>query len=129
MFERSRNWSIGAFGEILACRYLKSKGFTIIERNYLFPNVGEIDIIAFSAGTLYFVEVKSSESYSITDEHHSVAHFDGRKKDRVLKAMRKYCDVRDITIARTMSLLSVSFSRETKKASIQFEPFVFIDSI
>lgn len=49
---------IGKLGEDIACKYLKSKGFTIIERNYL-KKCGEIDIIAQNKGLIHFVEVKS----------------------------------------------------------------------
>ena len=47
----------GREGEELAARLLKSKGFSIIERNYHFGK-GEIDIVALDGETLVFVEVK-----------------------------------------------------------------------
>jgi putative endonuclease len=55
--------SVGDTGEGVACRYLESKGYRVLERNYLRP-WGEIDIIAekpdrTGAKKLYFVEVKS----------------------------------------------------------------------
>jgi len=55
---------LGDTGEEVACRYLESKGYEIVERNYLRP-WGEIDIVATKAGgpggtkKLYFTEVKS----------------------------------------------------------------------
>ncbi|MDD4803732.1 MAG: YraN family protein [Candidatus Pacebacteria bacterium] len=49
---------IGKLGEDIACKYLKSKGFTIINRNYL-KKCGEIDIIAQNKGLIHFIEVKS----------------------------------------------------------------------
>jgi putative endonuclease len=48
----------GELGETIACRYLTSKGFEIIERNYT-RKWGEIDIIARQNGVTYFIEVKS----------------------------------------------------------------------
>ena len=50
--------NIGDTGESVACKYLESKGFKILERNYLRP-WGEIDIIAERAKKLYFIEVKA----------------------------------------------------------------------
>lgn len=52
----------GALGEELGCRYLKQKGYTILETNYCNPTgrrLGEIDIVAKKGGTLVFVEVKT----------------------------------------------------------------------
>ena len=49
---------IGDLGEGVACKYLKTKGFRIVERNYL-RKWGEIDIVAEKAQLLSFIEVKS----------------------------------------------------------------------
>jgi len=62
---------VGDLGETIAVKYLKNKGFTIIERNYR-KKYGEIDIVArgtFSSAenlvshetreVMHFVEVKS----------------------------------------------------------------------
>lgn len=47
----------GNFGEVLAARYLRAKGFVIIERNYQ-RRCGEIDIVTQQNDWLVFVEVK-----------------------------------------------------------------------
>lgn len=49
---------IGALGEKIAENFLKSKGLTIITRNYRKP-YGEIDIVARENGLMRFVEVKT----------------------------------------------------------------------
>lgn len=53
----------GIWGEDEACRYLQSKGFSVLERNY-HSRFGEIDIIADDCGCLVFVEVKTRKSKS-----------------------------------------------------------------
>ena len=56
-----RRRGIGAWGEDLAAKYLKKKGFRIVERNYS-CRFGEIDLIAADRDYLAFVEVKLRKS-------------------------------------------------------------------
>jgi len=55
--------SVGSRGEDVAARYLEQLGWHIVERNWRFSRVGEIDIIAVEPsqgrGTLVFCEVKA----------------------------------------------------------------------
>ena len=55
---------IGNLGEEVACKFLKRKGYKILERNFTKElsalNKGEIDIIAKKDGIICFVEVKAS---------------------------------------------------------------------
>jgi len=53
----------GNFGEKIAERYLKDKGYEILDKNYSFrisgnPQKGEIDIVAKKSDIISFVEVK-----------------------------------------------------------------------
>lgn len=54
----------GQFGEDLAAKYLKKKGYELVERNWR-TRAGEIDIIAKKNAVIYFVEVrtKSTEEF------------------------------------------------------------------
>ena len=49
---------IGDIGENITARFLRSKGFAIIGKNYLKP-WGEIDIIVQKQGKIHFIEVKT----------------------------------------------------------------------
>jgi putative endonuclease len=48
---------LGAAAETMACRFLESQGFTVLQRNFR-TRRGEIDIVAREGDTLVFVEVK-----------------------------------------------------------------------
>lgn len=50
--------SLGRRGERLAARFLKRKGYRILNRNWRCP-VGEIDLVCADGDALVFVEVKS----------------------------------------------------------------------
>ncbi|MCL2482513.1 MAG: YraN family protein [Propionibacteriaceae bacterium] len=55
--------SVGKMGEDLAVSYLERLGWRIVDRNWRFSRVGEIDIVAVEPsrgrGTLVFCEVKA----------------------------------------------------------------------
>jgi len=53
--------TFGHRAEDLAARFLRRRGYRILERNYRNP-LGEIDIIARDGKTLVFVEVKARRS-------------------------------------------------------------------
>ncbi len=57
----SSRTQLGKRGEDIACEYLVSRGYEIIERNWRCPT-GEIDIVARHASTLVVVEVKARSS-------------------------------------------------------------------
>ncbi len=80
--------ALGRRGEDLAHRYLRSKGLTILSRNYR-PGGGdsEIDIVARHGETLVFVEVKSRSSA----EHGSPDRaIDTEKQKHIVRAARAF---------------------------------------
>lgn len=85
---------VGDLGEDIAARYLKSKKFTIISRNYR-KKFGEIDIIAQKQGAIHFVEVKtvSREIFDVNQKNVSRETDEYAPEDNIhpwkLKRMRR----------------------------------------
>lgn len=63
---RKTSRQIGDFGESLAEKYLKKRGWHILSRNFS-ARGGEIDIIGFRLGSLVYFEVKtrSGDAYGL----------------------------------------------------------------
>ena len=55
------NRKIGAWGETIACEYLKQQGFEIVDRN-VYTDYGEIDIVARFSDRFHIIEVKTHRS-------------------------------------------------------------------
>lgn len=53
------NKIIGKYGEDIAKNFLINKGFQILEMNYRYSRIAEIDIIASKKDILHFIEVKT----------------------------------------------------------------------
>lgn len=53
------NKEIGKYGENLAKDFLIKKGYKILEMNYRYSRMAEIDIIALKDDVVHFVEVKT----------------------------------------------------------------------
>jgi putative endonuclease len=78
----------GRIGEDLAHRYLRSKGCTVVARNYrTLSGSGEIDLVAWDGSKLVFVEVKTRSSAEFGLPESAV---DAEKRDRVQRAARDY---------------------------------------
>jgi putative endonuclease len=85
--------AVGARGEDLAVKYLKKKGFKVIERNY-HCSAGEIDLIARDKDSLVFVEIKarSSSEYGLPQEF-----VDRFKQRKMIEAARFFMAERRVT--------------------------------
>lgn len=73
---------IGKLGEDLAAKWLVSKKFVIIERNYL-KKYGEIDIVARETEKIHFIEVKSVSYETKATMEHAVSHGTWRPEENV----------------------------------------------
>lgn len=77
---------LGEKGEGLAVKFLKKKGYRIVEQNYK-TNIGEIDIIAFDGSVLVFIEVKTRESIGFGLPFESVNR---RKRRKIINVALSY---------------------------------------
>jgi len=78
--------SLGEKGENAASRFLKRKGYRILETNFR-TRGGEIDLVALDHGTLCFIEVKTRRSESAGTPEEAV----GQKKiRRIVSAATRY---------------------------------------
>lgn len=68
----------GKRGEELAERFLKNKGYKIVERNYRCSN-GEVDLIALDRKVIVFVEVKTRAAHGYGSPLEAVAFYKQRK--------------------------------------------------
>lgn len=110
----------GALGEQLVQKFLESKGYTVIGRNYFYEHC-EIDLIVHKERTLYFVEVKST--LNSREQLYENCHTE--KVNRLKKAVSGFmmnASKIDIPYYETylISLALVNINEGTKKAKIQF---------
>lgn len=83
-----RHRNRGMRGEDLAHRWLRAHGFTVVARNWRPPQGGgEIDIVAWEADELVFVEVKARLSADIGTPERAI---DAQKMDALRRAARDY---------------------------------------
>lgn len=118
------------FGDIcenLASRYLESKGFKILERNYQ-KKWGEIDLIAIHGEMLHFVEVKGS-LFSSKYEHKPEDNVHMWKTKRLWRAIQtwfmEHPDYEDFEWQ--IDVMAVFLDFESKKAKIRWTKNVIID--
>ena len=83
----------GNFGETLAAKYLENLGYKIIERNWRYSRIGEIDIIAMDRDTLVFVEVKTRRT---TAFGHPFEAIDDKKYNQVHSIANAYMAQSDL---------------------------------
>ena len=84
--DRSFNAALGRAGEDAAAGMLESRGYIILDRNYMSPE-GEIDIVAEKDGSIVFAEVKTRTSRRYGSPGEAV---DERKLERIKRCAGYY---------------------------------------
>lgn len=102
-----RSHDLGIRGEDLACRYLLSKGYIILERNWRFQKA-EIDVLAAKDGTLAVIEVKTRSTKDFGDPE----EFIGRNKIQLLrKATNAYVNMKRLNLEVRFDYIGIVLER------------------
>ena len=89
-----KNVAKGKIGEDIASEFLEKKGLIILERNWRYSRIGELDIIAFDGEILTFIEVKARKSTKFGDPIEAVT----RAK------MAKICSLAELYVNNNLHL-------------------------
>lgn len=112
----------GKKGEEIAQKWLKSKGFSILECNY-WKKWGELDIIAKKDTTMHFVEVKTARCDMFPQKYDDrllpEENMHARKRDRIARAIQTYLEERRIDDAWTVDLCVVWLNTKTHRARVR----------
>ena len=81
--------STGRQGEDLAARYLRSRGFELIERNAR-TRYGELDLVGRDGGALVFVEVKALRGRGRQRAEQALESIGPRKRIQVRRLARAW---------------------------------------
>ncbi len=95
--------SKGAVGEVLAARYLRQNGYTILSANYR-TRFGEIDIIAANKKYIAFVEVKLRSSVAIYTPQEAVTP---SKQRKILRTALLYLQTHETDLQPRFDVISI----------------------
>ena len=116
--------AFGDLGEEITARYLKSKGYIVLGRNYLKP-YGELDLIASRKGIIHFVEVKAVsreiKEGTVTrgTEWNPAERVDSRKLKRLERVIQSYLLENKIGLDWQIDVSLVYIDEISKKAKIE----------
>lgn len=99
--------NIGPRGEAIAVRYLESKGYQILERNYRHKHA-EVDIIAANDQFLVIVEVKSRTSLWFGAPEAAIT---AQKVEQLCLAAGFYQELKDIRKEIRFDVITVHFPK------------------
>ncbi len=115
----------GDIGEKYTIRYLRRKGFRIIERNMRNKH-SEIDIIAENKEYIIFVEVKTRSEDSIIRPVYAV---DKVKQEKIIKAAHYYLNYSYKTSKQPrFDISEVTLNKRNKPANINYISNAFTQS-
>ncbi len=107
--------ALGAQGEQIAERFLRTKGYRILARNVR-SKLGEIDLVATEGKALVFVEVRSASGSGFGRPEESLR---GRKQGRLSRLARAYLTRHRLEPqAVRFDLVTVVRSGNTSSASV-----------
>jgi len=127
----SKTQKIGEFGEKLSIKWLKDKGYLIIDNNWN-CSFGEIDIIALKDNLIHFIEVKSVKVNlsSIYDSSYNPAeNITHGKLQRLIMSCHEYINKIGLDGADgwQLDIMLVRFDVVLKQAEIQIIQSVSVE--
>jgi len=107
---------LGRTGEDRAARFLASRGYRILERNYS-TRSGEIDLIALHEGVVAFIEVKTRSNDAFGAPELAVNR---RKQQRMIKAALGYIKAKKLhQVPCRFDVVAISMADEQQVELIQ----------
>ena len=114
------NKTIGKYGENLAKDFLINNGFKVIETNFHYSKMAEIDIIAKKDNILHFVEVKTRTSNSFGEPLEAI---DYKKLQSIYHAGLFYIQKNKKNSKFQIDAIGITLDKENKPA------YKFIENI
>lgn len=110
---------LGFLAENIAARYLESRGYEVIDRNYRKP-WGEIDVIAQKDGVVCFVEVKANRQ-EFAGDFNPESRVDYRKLSKITKTAALYLEyeLKNPDAPWQVDVISVILNQFDKKVNIK----------
>ena len=116
------NQEIGKLGEVIAVKYLKKKGYRILDRNFEFRvagrKKGELDIVVKKHGIISFIEVKALDNQEQTFAPED--RIDFKKKKSIAKTAEFWLLKNKIPLESKcqIDVVSIRLDFQTRKAKI-----------
>ena len=114
--------TLGKYGEDLALRFLRDKGYRILERNFK-NKIGELDLVVQDGRTICFVEVKTRASLACGQPFESVHYYKQRKLVRLAWSYLQY-RFHTIDVPARFDVISI-YKDEAGKDHLQHIPSAF----
>ncbi len=108
----------GIYGEQIAVKFLKNKGYKVLETNWRFQHK-EIDIIAQKNNEIVFVEVKSRKNTAFGEPEEAVTE---QKQKHLIDAAEAYIIEKNIDLEARFDVIAIVNSCEIRHIPYAFYP-------
>ncbi len=105
---------LGAFGEQIAARHLREKGYDVLSGNFS-SSVGEIDIVVIKDEVISFVEVKTRTSGAMLPPSSAV---DFAKQENIRSTAAAYMSKGKLKNEYTFDIVEVIITEDRKVESV-----------
>lgn len=103
--------TLGDWGEKIAEKYLKGKGYKILDKNFRYSKLGELDIIARKGDDVVFFEVKARIKKSIS-EFMPEDNITYQKQKKLVKLSQIYLAKKKIDLPWQIDILAIEIYRD-----------------